>query len=270
MALRNTESEFGTMKLETELLIDNIRKSNQEMLSRFDPNNCIRLFDQMGDQSSYNYVPSTVSGLWAEVNAQYGDVGFDAFQKLTMLYLINAFSSRSSEKKYSQSIIKRFDISFERICDSMKRTTFKRYSTINDKLIKDLAICRQHVFPAGGARIVETNVRPPKSLGFRGGAAQALKFVWRLKNITAGSPYYAHHTHLSELRDFNQQGFKELCLNLSDMLILNPEVRGVQCGSWLYDPALETVSPELAYMRKLQQDNGAMVMYYGKNIDGGG
>jgi hypothetical protein len=45
------------------------------------------------------------------------------------------------------------------------------------------------------------------------------------------------------------------------MLELHPEIKGIWTGSWFNDPAIETVSPRLTYLRKMPQDNGAYAFY---------
>ena len=109
----------------------------------------------------------------------------------------------------------------------------------------------------------------PRSLMVRGGLNQGLRVLSLLIKLWGNKPFYSHHTHLSELEEFNPVDFTRCNLRLADMLKLNPEIKGVHCGSWLYDPALETVSPHLSYMRALQQDNSALVFYAGISIEGG-
>lgn len=257
------------MQVRQEGLMQAIISENQEMLEKYDPDTAIDLFDQVEADRAYNHVPDNIEHLWSSLAGEFGKEGLDAFQKTTMLRLMERFEARSVGKRYCENIRKRFCISFDRILKSMENKNFKRYSTINDILIKDLAICRQHVFPGGGGRIVEPRARLSMSLAFRGGLVQALKFAGRIHKIRGGYPFYSHHTHLSELKEFNPKGYREMNINLAEMLKLNPDIIGIHCGSWLYDPALETISPELSYLRRLPQDNGALVLFYTIDVNAG-
>ena len=242
---------------------------NKLLLERYDPDESIKQCDAVALDAPYHHVPQKTEDLWSAVKEDFGEDGFETFQKITMLRLMERFETRAIGKRYSDSILERFEISFRRIVRSIRDESFVHYRSNNDILLKDLAICRQKVFPAGGARVVEPKSGFPRSLMLQGGLRQALRVSWWLLRLGGNKPFYSHHTHLGELDEFNREDFERCNLRLADMLKLNPEVKGVHCGSWLYDPALESVSPRLSYMRVLQQTNGAIVLYAGISIDGG-
>jgi hypothetical protein len=50
-------------------------------------------------------------------------------------------------------------------------------------------------------------------------------------------------------------------LRIADLLEARPALRGVRAGSWLYDPQLASVSPNLAYHRELTVPNGALTFF---------
>lgn len=256
------------MEIETEFLIDKIKNDNQELLSRFDPDSCIDFFDRVPDHKPYHYLPETVRTLWAAISADLGESGFDAFQKITMLRLIGRFETRSRGRRYADCIGERFAISFRRIVDSIADPEFALYRSENDILLKDLGLCRQAVFPAG-MRVVEPNSGFHRILIFRGGWVQALRFLELLIRTGGHRHWYQVHTHLSELDDFNPDGWIRCCLRLADMMKLHPEIRGLWTGSWFNDPVIETISPRLTYLRKMPQDNGAYVFYSSVAINSG-
>lgn len=242
---------------------------NRQLLERYDPEKSIEHFDKVRSEYPYHYLPKTIERYWTALEQDFGEEEFDAFQKITMLRLMERFESRAVGKRYSESILERFRISFRRIIQSINDQNFNKYRKNNDIVLKDLAICRQFVFPAGGARVVHPNSGFPRSLLFRGNPYQGLSILGLLIRLWGNKPFYGHHTHLSELEEFNPDDFKRCNLRLADMLELNPEIKGVVCGSWLYDPALEAISPHLSYMREMQQSNGALVFFVGISIDGG-
>ena len=256
-------------KLQVAEVLSGLVEENRPLLELYDPENAIRALDRLPPEAPYHRIPEELARTWKAIVGDFGEEGFGAFQKITMLRLIERFDERSQKKRYSESILDRFGISIQRVFKSIIDPEFRKYHNRNDILLKDLAICRQKVFPAGGARVVEPYSGFPRSLAIRGGPIQALEGFGLLIRFLGNKPLYSHHTHLSELEEFNPIDFQRCNLRLADMLKLNPEIRGVHCGSWLYDPALEEVSPHLAYMRKLQADNGALVFHYGVSLDGG-
>lgn len=248
--------------------IEGILRANSALFSHFDPGDCIAAFDQVPDSFAYHHVPKAVDDLWRRIEAEFGASGFDAFQRLTMLTLIRDFESRSHDRKYTDGVLARFGISFRRIITSARDPEFALYRDQNDILLKDLALCRQAMFPVGH-RIVEPNSGFSRSLAFRGGVSQAVRFLWLLATKGGHTRWYQVHTHLSELEEFNAEGWAQACLLLADMMKLHPEIRGVVTGSWFNDPLIEMVSPRLTYLRKMPQDNGAHLFFTKVSTKGG-
>ena len=250
--------------METEPLIEKIRKGHKELFSRFEPNSCILFFDQVPIHKPYHYVPAGVENVWAAISREFGESGFEAYQKVTLLHLIGKFGATNAKNRYSETIRERFAISFRRIANSIADPEFALYRSRTDIMLKDLGLCRQKIFPAG-AQVVEPDSGFHRALVFRGGIPQAYEFAQLLLASGGNRHWYQIHTHLSELEDFNPDGWNRCYLRLADMLALNPTVRGMWGGSWFYDPALEEVSPRLAYLRKVPQENGAFLFF--SNVD---
>ena len=88
--------------------------------------------------------------------------------------------------------------------------------------------------------------------------------------VTKGrEPFYWAHVHPDLVKCHTPEERDACEVRIAEMLVYHPEIKG-QCGiGWLFDPALEDVSPRLAYLRKVPQENGAWVFRVGKDIDGG-
>jgi hypothetical protein len=256
------------MEIQTAPVLQKLTGEHPRLLERFDPKTCIAAFDTLSDEAGYHNIPDAVTTMWQKISVQFGAEGFDAFQRLTLLHLIGAFSERSAKRRYTDAIRSRFDNSFRRIMGHITDPTFNKYRTPNDILYKDLGLCRQNIFPAG-ARVVAPDSGFARSLMFRADLGQAARMAKLLLKTGGNRHWYQVHTHLSELEEFNPEGWKTCCLRLAGMLELNPNIRGMWGGSWFYDPALETVSPRLTYLRKIPQRNGAMLFYSNVEIDGG-
>ena len=79
--------------------------------------------------------------------------------------------------------------------------------------------------------------------------------------LKGGKPIYTIHTHQGNLADFNPDGWNRCYVRIGQLLQLNPDIKGMQGGSWFYDPALSEISPRLAYLREVPCQNGASIFF---------
>ena len=256
------------MRPNAQIVFEDLRSRHSHILSKFDPDRCIELFDRLPPHPHYTTVPDEVRDGWGAIVSEFGEAGFDALQRMTMLRLIENFEARAAGKNYADGIRECFDHSFARIVRSVADEAFDKYRTENDILMKDLALCRQIMFPAG-MRIVEPDSGFHRSLMFRGGSTQAARLAWLLAASGGNDHWFQVHTHPSELHDFNAAGWERCAWRLAQMLKLYPGIRGVFTGSWFNDPEIVNISPRLTYLRKMPQDNGAVVLF-NQNEAGGG
>jgi len=77
------------------------------------------------------------------------------------------------------------------------------------------------------------------------------------------SPLYRIHTEIRYLKNYNEAGWDASYHKMSLLMRENPAIRGAIGTSWFYDPALEEISPRLAYLRKRPAENGAYLHYDG-------
>lgn len=241
----------------------------QSLISEFPVSGIIESFDRLPADSQYTAIPERVAKVWRSMSEQYGPEVVSHYQSVTLLELMKRFQDRARDHRYTKTILKRFANTFERITGHIEDPEFLDYGTVNDLFLKDLSLCRQKMFPAG-ARIIEEYSGLPRSLAFRAGPMQTLRFL-RATILEAGGfkTFYQVHTHLLELDNFNERGWENMFLWLSQMMEINPHIRGVFCASWLYDPALEWVSPHLVYMRESALEKGATLLYASSDPDSG-
>ena len=132
------------------------------------------------------------------------------------------------------------------------------FSIDNDLLIKDLAVCLGQMFPAG-ARLIDLYSGLPRKLLLWQGASlpSALHFL----HMAAGfRPWFETHVDPRDLSQFNESGLRSMYLRVAALLEANPQVRGVFGGSWFYDPALQGISPHLAYLQQMPRQHGARLL----------
>jgi hypothetical protein len=251
-------------------LLEDLEKQNRDLLEYFDPNEVARSFSTIPDETAYFKIPGDVEALWNAVEYRFGVSGFDAFQRITMLRLIAQFNDIATARAYGYTpeIIERFGISFARIGQSIADPDYNGYSTVNDIFLKDLGLCRQLLFPAG-ARLIERKSGIPRSILLRNGLVKGCDFLRLMLRHGGYAPYYQWHTHLSELDEFNSEGWTLFLSRVAGMLEINPHIKGVFGSSWIYDPELTTISPNLSYHIEEPLLNGAFLFFYQMDKGGG-
>lgn len=136
------------------------------------------------------------------------------------------------------------------------------FSFSNDPFRKDLAILRHRLIPFG-AEFAMPYSGISRSLLIKDGWRQAGRFMRAIAACRGIKPFLELHMHPKYTSAFNPEGWRETYENLADFLAVNPSLLGVQSTSWFLDPALETVSPRLAYLRQVAERCGATILYAG-------
>ncbi len=249
-------------------LIQDLSAANVPLLKKYDPYAAIKMLDMIEKGNHYHHISDRLVAIWHDVLQEFGSVGFGAFQKLVMLYLMEDFQNRASHIHYVEEVLQCFEFSFARIKKSIEDPECTDYDSENDILFKDLALCRQVMFPAG-AEVVSPHTGFSRTIMFRGGVKQFWSTLRLLLKTGGNTGYYSYHTHLRELDYFNPRGWDKFYLRIADMLKANPEVRGLTTSTWFLDPALKAVSPNLAYIREQPELNGAMFFLVGVTTDTG-
>jgi hypothetical protein len=86
------------------------------------------------------------------------------------------------------------------------------------------------------------------------GAAIAWLAAWRAR------PWVELHVDIRNLSEFNAAGFIRGYHRLADLMALRPDLAGVYGASWLYQPELSDVSPNLAFPRETAEAGGALIV----------
>jgi len=250
-------------------LLETLQARSPAILNTFPISKIVTAFDDLPPEANYTCIPEPVSSAWNSITHEHGPEGFSLFQKVTMLTLMQDFQARSHIRNYTPATLDCYARSFNRILDQIEDQKFTAYDRINDLLIKDLALCRQKMFSVG-AQLAEDHSGLPRNLLLKGGAAQAIRFLKTTLFTRHGfSNYYQIHTHLLDLADFTPDGWDAAMKWLAEMLLVNPDVKGVFGASWFFDPALKEVSPRLKYLSNALLDRGAVRFYSHEDADSG-
>lgn len=253
----------------TQIALEHALSTHSKLFARYSLSDIEQALDSIPASEPYHHVAQKVSRMWGEARESFGDEGRDVLLRATLLWLITRFKIRAERQRFTDEILQRFKLSMDRITLLAQQQSPKEYVGISDLYLKDLAICRQQMFPAG-AQVVEQDSGFHRTLMFRGGLKQGFAFAeFLLRHGGAHRHYYQIHTHLLETEDFNPEGWDACYLRIADMLAINPEVRGMWGGSWFYDPALADISPNLSYLRERPLSSGAALYFSEVSIESG-
>jgi hypothetical protein len=177
--------------------------------------------------------------------------------------LLDAFSLAGSAWVFPKTFRPLYQAQLERIEYNLKTGDDTYFSLQHDAFIKDLAILRHRLIPFG-AELATPYSGISRSLLIRGGWRQSGKFMRVISRCGGIQPFLELHLHSQCTAAFHPEGWIETYENLADFLTLNLSLRGVQSTSWFMDPALEQISPHLAYLRQVPEAGGASILYAGK------
>lgn len=210
---------------------------------------------------NYGFIPITAAGFCKAISQLAGPTTLEKYLKLVMITLMNDFERRLAQRKVTASIIQLFHLEFQRILSEMKEQREAYYLPCKDQFLKDLAICRLKLYPCG-AELIDELSGVPRSIMINKGLSQFSRSLpYFLFNLKGFRPVYEMHMHAPLKTSFNVEGWNQCFKRICELLLINPDIKGVSCVSWWYDPALETISPRLAYLRQQPLEGGARIFF---------
>lgn len=171
-------------------------------------------------------------------------------------------ASDDSIRRMPVRIVKEWEKWCRRLLLDMEKADETSFSFENDFFLKDLAVCRLKMIPAVCHLLEMLGLE--KKLMFRGNLKQ---FVHMGLMVASGNykPYFQTHVDLRYLKEFHPSGRKKCFLAASELISNTPQVKGLFSSSWYNDPALDRISPHLAYLRTYPLENGAALFKVGSS-----
>lgn len=130
----------------------------------------------------------------------------------------------------------------------------------HDLFHKEFGIATLRLYVAG-AQLVDFRCGIPRSTVLKGGATGLARNVAAIARLGGFRSFFQVHTHTYMLDTFHEAGWNECYLCCAELYALHPDVLGMFGSSWFYDPALEQISPKLAYLRTTPQAGGAELFF---------
>jgi hypothetical protein len=181
------------------------------------------------------------------------------YQQLLLLSLMQQSEQKLISSNFPDHIKNLFVQNFLIIMESIQNKDPELFDIGQAHFCKSLSLCNLRLIPVGGRKIHLSGI--PKKIFLK----KALVFLTALKGF---SPYYESHLDSKDkalMLEFTPEGFIKTYKSIAELLLLNPHVKGVFGTSWFYDPALETISPHLSYLRKNILDHGGILISRGSN-----
>ncbi len=223
-------------------------------------------FDKYPAISLWDYVSYKIKSLSDQIELDYGPEILGLYHKLILVELLIQCSNR---KEINIQLAK-VDQYYQRFFDQLiKRiTNNENNSSFNYKLRRfrfEINICRGFIVPTVPQYI---NLhRASRSVIFKKNLKQFWKGLYYIAFKLKGTkPVFRLHTNSNDsyaMSMFSENGWRNLFVEIAEILRHNKRVKGVTGTAWFFDPQLELISPELAYINNLVYECNGLILYNG-------
>jgi len=150
--------------------------------------------------------------------------------------------------------------SMHRVLDAVERGGSNSTRMTHDNYCKELAICLHRLIPAGG-QLIDPGSGLPRSLLVRSPLFSIPKKLGYVAGLCGGfRPFAEFHTHERMRHLFTPDGWEYCFRRLPAVFRSYPRLKGILGVGWFFDPQLETISPNLSFLREVSKRWGAIIM----------
>lgn len=224
----------------------------------------VQRLDHCEKQQGYHFVPAEISRQCEEIVAKSGLRGLELYHKLLLFSLIESYEERQKRYRIPGSVRQLISREFDRILAGMEQAEDGFYLHGNDLFAKDLGLCRLKLLPCG-SEVIDLWSGIPRSILLRGGVSQLIRATTFLSNVGGFKPFYESHWDRRLVRQFTAREYDLCYVRITELLQLNPDVKGMFGSSWWFDPQLEDITPELLFLRRTPVENGAQIFRIGSD-----
>jgi hypothetical protein len=244
-------------------LREQITHSYPDLLNRYPVADYVHTLDSSDPLRGYGYAPPLTRKWCSEIEAAGGSDTLENYHKLVLVHLITGFENRIKGLQVSSSILTLLAVSYQRILTQLEKAENNFYLHGNELFRKDLALCRLRLLPCG-SELIDIYSGVPRRILFQGDLQQFVCCArFFLIRDSGFRPWYESHWDRRLIRSFTPQDYDQCYLRVAELLELNPEIKGMMGSSWWFDPALESISPNLGFLRKVPLDHGAQLFRVG-------
>ncbi len=214
----------------------------------------------VGDLDHYRHVPEPARATLGKVATATGAEGQRRFLRVALGEGIAALIASGRLDALPPRIVGHHLQHLKRIAAAIGSDA-EAFDVDSDLFLKDMGLVTLRLY-AAAAQLLDTRCGIPRSVVARGGVASAPENLLKFARLGGFKPYVQIHTHLSNLGDFNEEGWNECYRCCADLYEVRPDLLGMFGSSWFYDPALATISPRLSYLRDIPVQGGAELFFY--------
>jgi hypothetical protein len=234
-----------------------LRGRDARLLEDYPLDRYMRCLDAFPVMAFRTYLSPEVRRQDEEIERRVASTGLELYHQLLLLALIERSAGRLEASDLSDDLRTLYVANYQRMVRAMERHShavgFYRFPRVTNEI--GLAAMR---FIPVGTQIIYL-YRLPRRLFWTPPPRQIVAWTWLVARVGGLSGFYDMHTHSDDTRamlEFNEVGARRLYHRVAELLRRNPQVKGITGHSWLNDPELERVSPELVYNSRIVTDNG--------------
>lgn len=216
-------------------------------------------FEAPPRQMGFKYIAPEARALHAAVLHDVGEDGARIFLLACLLWAVRS-SLRSARTERLPARVRAHQLKqFERIA-AQDDSLLPHCRLEGDVFLKELGLATLRLY-AGASSVIDPHSGVGRSLLWKAGLHRLPGRLLLFARAGGFRPYFEIHVHKLYQDEFNEQGRNECYRCCADLYALHPEVLGMVAGSWFYDPVVETISPHLAYLRKVPESGGARALF---------
>jgi hypothetical protein len=214
-------------------------------------------------QRGYGQLKPALAAMETALTASYGERVAHCIGLGLLLDLVVSHERRWRADGLDAELKPDFVDSMHRILDVIERIERggTRSSRINnDNYCKELAICLHRLIPAGG-QLIDPRSGVPRSLLVRPPLSSIPRKLGYVTVFCQGfKPFAEFHTHERMRHLFTPDGWEYCFRRLPAVFRSYPELKGIIAGAWFFDPQLETISPNLSFVREVPTRWGGIIV----------
>lgn len=245
-------------------------KSECNVLSQYPVAHYIRLLQSYPMFIPHKYVDNRVLQLSKKIEKTYSIDLLETYHKLILASLLEKEDEISFPLQLTPTLNRQYDSKALAILTGLIKHANNQglYLYDHEHFIYNLGICKKTTLPFGPFRLNLNRMKPR----FLIGSIRKLGLRWYknegkyLKRICLNRyPFIEMHLDMydKDMRTyFTPQGWEQLFNEIADIMKINPELRYFISMSWFFDPQLDSISPELNYIRKIAESHGGQVIRF--------
>lgn len=215
----------------------------------------IRAATDVGPLDHYKYFGTTAKSMLERVKTSHGIPGARAFLRAVLERMV-CIGVNDGQYQRLPSLCAHYHFAqLQRIADDSNANA-DWLDLADDRFQKEFGIASMRLYVAG-SNLIDYRCGIPRSLVLAEGPATAFAKLSAILRLGGFKPYFQGHIHAFHLDALNEEGRNDFYRCCVELYPLHPECLGVFCSSWYYDPALDQISPWLAYLRKVPLAGGA-------------